>query len=58
MGAIITHIEEHGLKVVAAQLIQMTEEMAKEFYAVHKERPFYDELVSFMISGACDGNDP
>jgi len=51
MGAIINHIEEHGLKVVAAQLIQMTEEMAKDFYAVHKERPFYDELVAFMISG-------
>lgn len=51
MGDIIKHIEDHGLQVVAAQLIQMTEEMAKEFYAVHKDRPFYDELVAFMISG-------
>lgn len=50
-GKIIQKFEDGGLRVVAQKRIHMTEDQAKEFYAVHKERPFYGELVSFMISG-------
>jgi nucleoside-diphosphate kinase len=51
IGKIITKLEDGGLKVVAQKKIQLTQEMAKEFYAVHKDRPFYNDLVNFMISG-------
>ena len=50
-GAVNKMIEEAGLCIVAQKRIQMTEAQAQEFYSVHKERPFYGELVSFMISG-------
>lgn len=51
MGEIISRFEKAGLKVVNARLQQLTREEAEGFYAVHKERPFFGELVSFMISG-------
>ena len=44
-------LEDAGLRVVASKRIQMTREQAEGFYAVHKERPFFGELVEFMISG-------
>lgn len=50
-GAVTQKLEEAGLRVVASRRIQMTREQAEGFYAVHKERPFFGELVSFMISG-------
>ncbi|WP_221792480.1 nucleoside-diphosphate kinase [Aquisediminimonas sediminicola] len=50
-GAVTAKLEEAGLRVVASKRIQMTKEQAEGFYAVHKERPFFGELVSFMISG-------
>ena len=50
-GAVTAKLEEAGLRVVASKRIQMTREQAEGFYAVHKERPFFVELVSFMISG-------
>ena len=50
-GAVTKMLEEAGLRVVASKRIQMTEEQAKGFYAVHAERPFYGELVEFMTSG-------
>ncbi|MDA9672377.1 nucleoside-diphosphate kinase [Alphaproteobacteria bacterium] len=50
-GAVNKMIEEAGLRIIAQKRIQMTEAQAQEFYSVHKERPFYGELVSFMISG-------
>lgn len=50
-GAINKMIEEVGLKIVAQKRIYMTEAQAQEFYIVHKERPFYNELVTFMRSG-------
>jgi len=50
-GGINAVIEKSGLRIVAQKRIRMTEEQAKKFYEVHKERPFYGELVSFMISG-------
>ncbi len=52
-GKIIAHLEGNGFKLRAARVLHMTEEEAREFYAVHKERPFYSSLVSFMTSGAC-----
>jgi nucleoside-diphosphate kinase len=50
-GAVTKMLEEVGLRVVASKRIQMTREQAEGFYAVHKERPFFGELVDFMISG-------
>jgi nucleoside-diphosphate kinase len=50
-GAVTQKLEEAGLRVVASKRIHMTKEQAEGFYAVHKERPFFGELVSFMISG-------
>ena len=51
VGQIIARIEESGLSIVAMKRMQLDEEMAQGFYAVHKERPFFGELVSFMTSG-------
>lgn len=50
-GAIIKMIEEAGFTVKAAKLTRLSEERAGQFYEVHKERPFYGELVSYMSSG-------
>ena len=50
-GKIIAKFEEAGLRVVASKRVQLTREQAEGFYAVHKERPFFGELVDFMISG-------
>ena len=50
-GAINAKIEEAGLRIIAQKRIQLTEEQAKGFYAVHAERPFYNDLVNFMMSG-------
>ena len=50
-GAVTKMLEEAGLRIVASKRIQMTKEQAEGFYAVHKERPFFGELVDFMISG-------
>lgn len=50
-GAILKMIEEAGLKIVALKKLQMTQEQAGGFYAVHKERPFFEDLCKFMCSG-------
>jgi nucleoside-diphosphate kinase len=50
-GKIIDRIESSGLKVVASKRIHMSRAQAEEFYGVHRERPFFGELVDFMISG-------
>ncbi len=50
-GKVITKLEEGGLRVVASKRIHMTREQAEGFYAVHKDRPFFGELVDFMMSG-------
>ena len=50
-GQIIARFEEAGLRIVASKRIHMTREQAEGFYAVHRERPFFNDLVSFMISG-------
>ena len=50
-GKIISKFEDAGLRIVASKRIQMTREQAEGFYAVHKERPFFGELVDSMTSG-------
>ena len=50
-GAVTKMLEEAGLRVVASKRIHMTREQAEGFYAVHRERPFFGELVDFMITG-------
>jgi len=51
IGQIYSHFEAAGLRVVAARMMQLTKEQAEGFYAVHKERPFFNDLVAFMMSG-------
>ncbi len=50
-GAVVKMLEEGGLRVVASKRIHMTRDQAEGFYAVHRERPFFGELVDFMTSG-------
>ena len=50
-GAILQMIEESGLEIVGMKRLQLSETLARGFYAVHKERPFYADLVKFMTSG-------
>ena len=52
IGAIYSRFEQAGLLVVAARMLHLSEERAQAFYAVHKERPFYRDLVAFMTSGS------
>jgi nucleoside-diphosphate kinase len=52
-GKIIALLEEKGFRVKAARVMQLTQKQAGEFYAIHRERPFYGELVQFMTSGPC-----
>ncbi len=51
IGAIFSHINKAGFRIVAMKYTKLSAEKAGEFYAVHKERPFYGELVEFMSSG-------
>lgn len=51
IGQILTRFEGTGLKVIAARMTQLSEKEAGGFYAVHRDRPFFRDLVSFMISG-------
>jgi nucleoside-diphosphate kinase len=51
IGEIIARFEKNGLKVVAAKMKSLSKKEAEGFYAVHKERPFFNDLVSFMTSG-------
>jgi nucleoside-diphosphate kinase len=51
IGKIVSRFEAAGLKVVAAKLIHLSRNEAEQFYGVHKERPFFKDLVEFMISG-------
>ncbi len=51
IGEIYSRFEKAGLKIIAARMAQLTREEAEGFYAVHKERPFFNDLVAFMISG-------
>ena len=62
IGNILEYFERSGLSVVAAKMLHLTLEQAKTFYAIHKERPFFKELIEFMTSGPVlvtilEGND-
>ena len=50
-GKIIAHLENEGFRIVAGRMMNLTEAQARAFYAVHKERPFYNDLVAYMTSG-------
>jgi len=51
MGEVIKRLEENSINIIAMKMIHMTKSQAEGFYAVHRERPFFDSLISFMISG-------
>ena len=51
IGEIYKRFEEAGLQIIASRMVHLTKEQAQGFYAVHKERPFYNDLVSYMTSG-------
>ncbi len=51
-GKIIAHVQEKGFKLLALKKLKLSKEQAGQFYYVHRERPFYDELCEFMSSGA------
>ncbi len=50
-GKIIAHLENAGFRIVAGRMMQLSEAQARAFYEVHKERPFYNDLVAYMTSG-------
>lgn len=51
IGEVYARFENNGLRIVAARMMHLSAEQAQEFYAVHKERPFYNDLVKYMTSG-------
>ena len=51
IGEIVSRFENNGLRIVASKMVHLTREQAGDFYAVHKERPFYNDLVAYMTSG-------
>jgi nucleoside-diphosphate kinase len=51
IGQIYSRFEQAGLKIVAAQMLQLSQQQAEGFYSVHRERPFFRDLVDFMVSG-------
>jgi nucleoside-diphosphate kinase len=52
-GEVLSRIEKAGFKILAMKMVRLTKETAGGFYAVHRERPFYGELTTFMSSGKC-----
>lgn len=53
IGNILAHLEKEGFRIVAVRMTHLSRAQAEGFYAVHKERPFFGELVEFMTSGPC-----
>ncbi|MGD8629728.1 MAG: nucleoside-diphosphate kinase [Gammaproteobacteria bacterium] len=51
IGEIVSRFEKNGLRIIAMRMMHLTREQAEGFYAVHKERPFFNDLVAFMTSG-------
>ncbi|NJN47134.1 MAG: nucleoside-diphosphate kinase [Candidatus Competibacteraceae bacterium] len=51
IGKIYSRFEDNGLRIIAAKMLHLSREQAESFYAVHRERPFFKDLVDFMISG-------
>ncbi len=52
-GKVLAHLEAQGFKVRGARMVQLSTQQAEAFYAVHRERPFFRSLVTFMTSGPC-----
>ena len=52
-GKVLAHLEEKGFSIRAIRMLTLSQSQAGEFYAVHRERPFYTSLVTFMTSGPC-----
>ena len=52
-GKVLAHLEQAGFKVLAARMVKLSTPQAEAFYAVHRERPFFRPLVTFMTSGPC-----
>ena len=52
-GKIYNHIIDAGFNILASKLIRLSKEQAKEFYSIHKDKPFYNDLTQFMSSGKC-----
>lgn len=52
-GRIIAHLEAAGFRLIAARIMHLSTAQAQEFYGVHRERPFFNSLVTFMTSGTC-----
>jgi nucleoside-diphosphate kinase len=52
-GKILAHLEAQGFTILAARVMRLTQRQAEEFYAVHRERPFFRSLVTFITSGPC-----
>ncbi|MFZ0611630.1 MAG: nucleoside-diphosphate kinase [Desulfobacterales bacterium] len=53
IGEVVRRLEQNGLKIVAMKMLHLTRAQARGFYAVHRERPFYESLTEFMSSGPC-----
>ena len=51
IGEIVSRFEKNGLRIIAMRMVHLTREQAEGFYAVHRERPFFNDLVAFMTSG-------
>ncbi|HHI96749.1 MAG TPA: nucleoside-diphosphate kinase, partial [Thermodesulfatator atlanticus] len=51
IGEVLSFFEKGGLKIVAMKMLHLTKKQAEEFYIVHKDKPFYDELTTYMSSG-------
>ncbi len=52
-GKVISHIQEAGFKILGLKMVRLNNESAKGFYEVHKERPFFNDLIKYMTSGPC-----
>jgi nucleoside-diphosphate kinase len=52
-GKVLAHLEQQGFRIRAIRMLRLTENQAADFYAVHRERPFYRSLTTFMTSGPC-----
>ncbi|HOI30271.1 MAG TPA: nucleoside-diphosphate kinase [Melioribacteraceae bacterium] len=53
VGKVITHIQEAGFKILGLKMVRLQKDSAKGFYEVHKERPFFNDLIEYMTSGPC-----
>lgn len=53
IGEVVSHIQKAGFKVLGLKMVKLTENSAGGFYEIHKERPFYGELINYMTSGPC-----